>query len=251
MVGSTALDPRWRAVREDGSDYPRSEYPSMITLRTGEPQSRGDYGNPGTQRGTSAGSRINSRAVHSVPGEHGGGVAVVSFIDVTQRRQAEAELVASRESYRLLAQHSTDLIVQVTADGLYSYVSPACQSLLGYTPQEMIGRPVRDFIHADDWGLHPVATAVMSETPGPRPFLYRKVRKDGSPVWVETLAQRLPRGKEQMVCVVRDVSQRRQLENQRDHFFTLSLDMLCIATFEGYFIQLNPAWEQTLGYDIL
>lgn len=35
-----------------------------------------------------------------------------------------------------------------------------------------------------------------------------------------------------------------------EHFFTLSLDMLCLAGFDGYFEQLNPAWERTLGFTI-
>jgi PAS domain-containing protein len=33
-----------------------------------------------------------------------------------------------------------------------------------------------------------------------------------------------------------------------NRFFTLSLDLFCVASFDGYFIRLNPAWQQVLGY---
>ncbi len=41
-----------------------------------------------------------------------------------------------------------------------------------------------------------------------------------------------------------------RVEGVGDRFFELSLDMLCVATLDGYFLRLNPVWQETLGYTI-
>lgn len=58
----------------------------------------------------------------------------------------------------------------------------------------------------------------------------------------------LPDGRKLVIATAIDVTERRQAEAERNQFFTLSLDLLCIAGVDGYFKQLNPAWTRTLGY---
>lgn len=48
--------------------------------------------------------------------------------------------------------------------------------------------------------------------------------------------------------LARAIAERRHAEEELDVLFNLSLDLLCIADFNGYFTRLNPAWEKALGY---
>jgi diguanylate cyclase (GGDEF)-like protein/PAS domain S-box-containing protein len=98
LRGRTSMDPRWSAVRDDGSPMPGDEHFTMHTLRTGEAVSGGSMGvqlPDGTRRWLEVSTRL-------VPGERPGERAVVaSFLDVTNRRDA-AEAV-SLERARLTA----------------------------------------------------------------------------------------------------------------------------------------------------
>ena len=72
-----------------------------------------------------------------------------------------AQRALRRESdFRLLAEASTDTIIRGDLDGVRLYVSPAVEELLGYAPEELIGRRAIELTHPDDV---PVFTALMRE----------------------------------------------------------------------------------------
>ena len=75
---------------------------------------------------------------------------VESFIDLTEQKKIERALHESREKYRMLVEEIHDMIWLIDAKGRFKYVSPRSISLLGYQPDEMIGRSPAEFISFED-----------------------------------------------------------------------------------------------------
>src|SRR5262249_48670486 len=47
-----------------------------------------------------------------------------------------------------------------------------------------------------------------------------------------------------------DLAERRKLESELERFFSLSVDLLCIADFRGYFTRLSASWQAVLGWSV-
>jgi len=70
-------------------------------------------------------------------------------VDVSRRRQSEAQLRATKDRFRALVETTSDWVWEVDLDGIYTYVGPKVKELLGYDPDELIGKTPFDLMPPD------------------------------------------------------------------------------------------------------
>jgi diguanylate cyclase (GGDEF)-like protein/PAS domain S-box-containing protein len=137
--------------------------------------------------------------------------------DITERQRAEDVLRRSEERFRSLVQNAADAIVVMGADSTITYVSPAVERILGYSPEEEMGSNVFTHIHPED-----VATAgeklgeILVREGAVATAEVRARHKSGSWRWLEASGRNLLHDDSVAGIVLnyRDVTERRALEEQ-------------------------------------
>lgn len=136
--------------------------------------------------------------------------------EAAERLRVQESLRESEELYRLLAEHSTDMITKHNREGIFIYASPASRELLGYAPAELQGRNPYELFHPDDIGVVRESHEKIMREPGVNAVSYRMRRKDGAYTWLETTSKMIhdPETKEfeNIICVTRDVTKRKETE---------------------------------------
>jgi PAS domain S-box-containing protein len=179
--------------------------------------------------------------------------------DITDRRQALLELRGSEARYRMLAEHSTDMISKHAADSTVLYVSPACRNLLGYEPEEIVGKKVDEFLHPEDQAAYDAIGPASTEAADVVTLAFRFRRKDGAYVWLETMYRTIPGlspdSDQKIVAVSRDITERRLAAEQlRESEARLRgiLDTVAdgiVTVNESLIIErFNPGAQRLFGY---
>lgn len=109
------------------------------------------------------------------------------FRDVTEREAMAEAIRVSEEKFRSLVEATTDFIWAIDATGQYTYASPAIRGLLGFEPEEVVGKTPYDFMPPGEAGrVASLFAHVMADRVPFSMLESRVLRKDGGEIVVET-----------------------------------------------------------------
>ncbi len=214
MVGRTSLDPRWRAIHEDGSPFPGDTHPAMETLRTGRACEKVIMG-VHRPDGTLVWISINTQPITVGENKLPSGV-VASFRDITERKRVEAAQRESEERLRALYDDNPSMYFMVTSDGSILSVNRFGAQQLGYQTEELIGGQVSDIVHEEDQAFvrQELAQAFADATGGVKSLEFRKRTKEGTAIWVRERLRIVRAGEVESVALIvcEDISARKKME---------------------------------------
>lgn len=172
--------------------------------------------------------------------------------DLRLREAAERKLQESARQIQDLYNLAPCGYHSLDAGGIIQSINDTELTWLGYTREELIGR--RSFAEL----LTPASGRVFAENfprfkecGSVKDLKFEMVRKDGSllPVLLNATAIKDAAGRYVASrSTIFDITSRQRAEEERDRFFNLARDLMCIAGFDGCFRTVNPAWQETLGF---
>ena len=182
--------------------------------------------------------------------------------DISERRQAAEALRQSEEKFRALVESTSDWIWEVDRDGRYTYVSPRVEMLLGYKPEEVLGKSPFDFMAPEDM---PRVGKIFGEAIAQRALLVAlentNLHKDGRLVVLETSGVPFFNLQGEFAGyrgVDRDITERKQIAQalvESEYKFRAILDAavdgILVADSQSHaFVMGNNAICDMLGYQM-
>jgi PAS domain S-box-containing protein len=142
---------------------------------------------------------------------------VSNFRDITERIEAERTIKDSEYKFRSLIQNSSDAITIADENGKRVFASDSLKKLTGYTPAEIIGEPIFSMVHPDYRDAAAAFTSRVHASPGvPLKFVYKAIKKDGTPIWCERITTNLLHDPavSGIISNIRDITDRQEKEEE-------------------------------------
>ena len=155
--------------------------------------------------------------------------------------------------YRKSVEDIRDYAIFMTdPDGLVTNWNRGAQHILGYGEDEIVGKSATRFFTAEDRAKNvPQKELTTAAVEGRAEDERWHLRRDGSRFWASGVVTAIRDEEGNLIGfskVMRDMTERNRLTEERDRFFTVSMDLLCIVRLNGRFQRVNPAFEKVLGF---
>jgi PAS domain S-box-containing protein len=167
------------------------------------------------------------------------------------RIHMQQALSDSEAQFRLLAENASDMITRLSLKGEMYYVSPACKTILGYSPDELTGMNALDLIHEKDrQAVRDMFEQTLNENVS-FTVTYRARQKDGSYIWLETSARAILEPDSRNVIEIqsasRDITERKRAEEELQQAHNQLRDAY-ERTIEGWVRALDLRDRETEGH---
>ena len=175
--------------------------------------------------------------------------------DITERKRTEEELRKSEKRFSDIAENAMDWTWETDAKGRYTYSSQVIEKILGYTPEEVLGKYFFDFLHVDEREqTKKRINEIFSKKESFMNFINKKVHKDGRGLICETSGIPVIDKDGRMIGYrgsVKDVTERKLTEEElriKAHMLNATKDTIFLHNLKGEFIYFNEAAYKTRGY---
>ncbi len=176
--------------------------------------------------------------------------AIKQWQILQQQESMQIALAESEAQFRLLAENSSDMISKHDTNGVFLYVSPACRTILGYAPEDLIGTPITPLIHPEDASQLISLLASSTGEDITTTLNYRARRKNGEYVWLETTARLFfdkNSQQQEFQASSRDITERKQSQEALQQAHT-DLQEAYDRTIEGWVLALDLRDRETEGH---
>ena len=165
-------------------------------------------------------------------------------------KTSDSALSGPEPDFRAIAENSSDIIIDVGPDRMAAYVSPSCTRLLGWLPEELIGRGPEVFIlpqYLDAIEEHMAAFADGRQDEGK--LVVQARAKDGRLLWFEARARIVRDAKtgqmNRLIVTMRDIDDRKQFEEQMAAL-AMTDGLTGVLNRRAFDEALSREWEHTV-----